>query len=494
MKLFDSKEEDTDVVEGAPIGSTDEVGAIEKTLDTVDVNDPDAVQEVLAGADINIEPNTEKYSKEEDGANPDDKKEGEPATITDPVAPASDAGTDTVVPSEDVIAEKFEEEFETAQEALNDLVKLTNVACGIEARMIADGEMVKNKKLTSEHVVASIESFINTTNEIGYNVKFNVEALSFESVDGVIAALEALDGERQSVLARIGKVIANGWEGLLKTASNIDAYGKLLKSYNVAKLNAMITEIQSGARKPAGSYNPQNVPVSKKLAIYYSMGNAKFDTNAVIAHINLAYDLIVEKKLFTDGCQKVVETLLVSKSDEDKIDTFQPSVDVLDKFTLPDVRKWINKDTKAGLVSNLIGNKFTIVSVFQDDKGAAARSDHYTVPTNVYVGKPVPALNQADALKLLKAGVELGPKGAKMAEVGKSEYWKKVKDHLSTSLRTTGWGMIGGVFSIPRQIRQTNLVNTWIGGVILALLHLKKSHIDSGEMIYQIIDKMYPKA
>jgi len=398
--------------------------------------------------------------------------------------------------SEDELQEKFDEEVEVAQEALQELVRLSAIGNKLQTSMNVDAELLKAGKFSKEHLAVSIESFMTMSSDLGYNYAPAFESLSFESADGVTLAIEALDGGRQGLLARITKSFKNGWEGLTATFSDLDATAKILRSFNEKKLKDILAEIESGARKPSSSYNPVNTAVSKKLAIYYAMGNQNFDVNSVITQINMAYNLIVEKKLFTDGCKYVVEALSVGWEDAKEIPVFKPSIDVVDKFTLPEIRKWLNRDTKAAVVSEFIGHKFNITSVYQNASETDCRNDYYTVPSEMYAKKETPMLKQQDIVKLLKAGIDLAPKGIKLAEVGKAEYWKKFRETMYNNVKNSlmSGNLMGSIINGPAAANWNNCRNYWVEGVIRSLLHLKKSHLDSGTLIFDIANKMYPKA
>jgi TolB protein len=145
--------------------------------------------------------------------------------------------------------------------------------------------------------------------------------------------------------------------------------------------------------------------------------------------------------------------------------------------------KWADNEQKTIYYTTYNYNKPTLVklNIYNRSKEVIMESDGMLACSDV----------NADGSKLL---VTASPTGQPDIFVYDTRTKKQTREQISKTVLTAGWVLVGGVFSIPRQVRLINLTTNWIGGVMGALLHLKKSHIDSGEMIYQIVDKMYPKA
>jgi len=400
--------------------------------------------------------------------------------------------TDPEVVSEVVEARsEFEDGFQVAMEALDSIDRAYGIYGKLITKIQLDANKVKSGTFSKEDLEESVVEFTEDAEEVGYEPEQDLETVATESTDPTVG-LEALDGERKSLSDRILKGITNNWENLTNTFNDIDAYVKLIQNYDVETHKKNLTLLQNGGMVKRSSVVETSVSdINKKLAIYYAMGNSKFDTNSFIKHVNLPYELIVNKKLYTDGFKSVYDSLIVSVNNEKPIPEHKQSIAVLDSFTIPEVREWLNKDTKSGLVSNFIGDKFSIISIFQDKKGADTRLDMYTVPKSYYADKQIGVVSEKDMEAILKTAIELKPKGTKLAEVGKKQYWDTMFKSTRSSIATSLFSYVYGIFAIKRQARQYMVANQYTTGVIRALLHLKKSHINTGMVITKLVSSMY---
>ena len=329
---------------------------------------------------------------------------------------------------------------------------------------------------------------------LGYNEPISTINMSSEC-DVYALAVEELEGERKSFLERFSKGTENLAKSIGRTADAVDSIGHLFaKTYKIDTIKELLAELENGTRTVTGEYSGDKNKLNQSLGVYYSMGNSALDVRNLETFLTIPYEVFVTSGFLNKYVKDMITNLAVSRGSEDTIPKDNISVNILDKITLPEVRQWLHKDTKAGVISEIIGHKFHITSIYQDAKGADARDDYVAVPVSIYANKPIPKFNKNELISLLKFGITLHDYGYKMSENNKAAAFSTLIHNTLHNIATKLLASVFSIFAIKRQIRQAFMANEFAAGVMSALLHNYKSYIKSGDMIIDIVKNSTTKA
>jgi len=371
----------------------------------------------------------------------------------------------------------------TLEDKENKLLNLNkiNLLIGDNTNLQYDASVIDNVELSKEHLVG----IYGELNKLGYNLEDDtLYHMSTESYDSISA--EDLDGERKSLIARVDRYIRNVIGDITSIGDDLDSIMKLMKTVKTDKLTKLLNDLNSGVYKESKD-KITNPAINSDLAFYFVNGHTDIELNSLKELCSTASDLLLKDKLFDVMTKYAYDNLIVGTDVEDEIPTHQASVKHLDKITLPEVRDWLNKNTKFGIYNRYIGNKFRILSVYQDEDGADVRFDTYNIPKNYYFGKTLSPLTLEECKQLVKEGIDLANDSATMAAVGRvnafDTFWKSVRSKIGTMVSTHLFNM----FAVKRWFRQINMGNVYSTGTYTVLIGLKKSHIDMLDMIHNIV-------
>jgi len=370
-----------------------------------------------------------------------------------------------------------------AEQHMNDIQTLNSYLIEVKSAINNDSK----RDMSREDITTSLMMFHTVASLSGYKSDKTVSVEAYASM-----SIEALDGERKDFSERVEKYIKNIFTSLTHIFKELDGVLSLLKGIKYNRLLNLIEDIDANNVIPKKE-KIINEKLNKDLAFHFVTGNDNLHVDGLIHTISISTDLLLKDKLFDSMVEFAYDNLIVSSDNEQAIPRHQASVDYLDSIKLKSVREWLNKDTKFGIFNRYIGDKFAVLSVYQDDDGADARYDYYTVPASQYLGKVLTPLSVQDCKKLLHAGVELAKKAPQLAAVGKENAFDTFFKDLRSGLMTAIFQGVFGIFAIKRKYRQLTMGGVYASGVYSVLIGLKKSHIDMLDTIVTIVSESITK-
>ena len=360
----------------------------------------------------------------------------------------------------------------------------------IEMNIAKDIELKKENKLSIETLNISLENFKIEAELLGYEV--DTINISSESYTDINIAFEALEGERKNLLQNAYKYIDNLYHKVMDLYQSFKGVYDLLRNYDVNLINKYRMELKDGIRIMSDSYRGDELSLNESLAIFYAMGR-KFDYKNIEEHLSIPYNLIVKEKLYDDAFKYAYDTLVQSKSNEEDLPIHQASIKFLEQIDIDKVQDYLNRKTKFGMIDRMLGVRFSIVSVYQDDQGADARHDFFKVPKGYYYNKRIDVWSSKDIDELLEFGLKLSGMGVDIAKHSKSLFKNTFFKDLRSNIFTQIVELLFSVFSIKRVIRQRFIAGRFANGVYKTLLMQNKSHIEAGELIAKIVKNMTRK-
>ncbi len=378
--------------------------------------------------------------------------------------------------NESMMEKELDQLVFSLEDRLRSINEAHNIIASLESRNILDKNLSASGKFDDQALRSSFEELMNICDSIGYSSNLTLENISFE----------ALEGERKSIGDRLVKWFENAWQGILSIVKEAENLIGLLQSVKISKLAMLKKQLENNELVSIGDKYIKSSILSKKLAIYGAMGNKDVKLNTLQEHLSIPYNLIVKENLLEQLSEYAIDNLVVSKTLENDIPKHKPSVDVVDKIVVPEIREWLNKDTKLAMFSNTIGDRIKVLSVYQDDKGADARYDNYKISSKYHIDN-INVFNTKELIELCKTGLELADNTEKLASKGKKSFFETMWQNLRTSFMTQVFTHLFSIFAIKRIWRQAHMVDIFAGGLVSNLVSLKKNHIDSINLITELV-------
>jgi len=313
---------------------------------------------------------------------------------------------------------------------------------------------VKDNILTKHDIVLSFEE-LNTISDKAFGEVIFSDSVILATEDGDITIsieeVDALKAAKRSLTDRLKKAITNAWGRLKDTFADLESTALLLASFKTRRMEELLNSIKKGDLKPK-SDSVVNSSINKELGVYFELNNgSSFDVKSFIKHINIPYDMIIKHSLFESAFEYAKDELVVGRDAEKTLPTHKESIKLLSGFKSPEIRSWLEASTKFGMLVNILGNKFSIVSVSQSpEHGADARRDYFDVNKSNYNSQKLPTFTSKDGIELLTGGIAMAPKGRQLGKIGKEAYIKRFTDSITSNIMTYIWGSLFGIFAIKR--------------------------------------------
>ena len=350
-----------------------------------------------------------------------------------------------------------------------------------------------------------IEESLATESYTGDFLQLSTEELTGLSVKyfgdsevGTIISNEDLTGERVNLITRFIKRLKDIYTRIFDIFNEVSALAGLFSDVNVVPLRDLREQILNKDRKmisdkriDAGSVTA----INKKLGIYYEMNTSKLEVKSLIDHFDMPYQLIVKEKLFNELGSYIYDQLIVGRFSligedaEAPIPINKTAVKYLKSFKSPQIKKWLHKDTKAGIVDRTIGSRFSIVSVYQDYKGADARHDFFTI-NGQDMNNDIPVWSEKELISLLDYGIETADKFQAISNIATDGVWEQTWNELRSSFMTQIYQAGFGIFSIKRTWRYYYMASEFYSGLMKAMLMQNRSYKDTPELIGTITRRM----
>lgn len=348
--------------------------------------------------------------------------------------------------------------------------------------------------------IESSATISSETINIGFDTltALSLEYFGDNEVNTTSLSAEALDGERVKLIKRFIKRITDLGSKILDTIETLKAVGGLITDYNSGILISLRKSLANDdvvVIKNKSIDASSVTGINKKLGIYYEMNNSKLTSKDLIKHLDIPYQMIVKEKLFTDLAEYCYDQLIVGRisligeDKEDIIPVNKASVEYLGKFKSHDIKKWLNRDIKAGIIDRLIGARFSIVSVYQDNKGADARHDFFKVKSSVY-NNDIDVMSKKELLDLIDYGIECGKRFDQIGDIAVDGMWNNTWLSIRSSFMTTIYNISFGILAIKRQWRFYFMATEFYKGIMKAMLMQNKSYKDIPILITGIVSKM----
>jgi len=361
-------------------------------------------------------------------------------------------------------ADKLSARYDNAIKAVMDLESRSN----IDKKLIADG------KMSVETYMTSFESYNDVCESIGYREGMLNVNISAEDISDPSISIEELDGYRKTLSDKIYRALEDTWLSILDTGNHISAIIKSLQSYNVKKLNILKRELDNGTRVPIKS-KFISANLNKRLSIFYAMGgDANKGAKGIIEHIGLTKELIVKKKFYDMALDYGYDNLVVAASNESNIPSDKVSIDVLDEFKDSDVKDWLSKDIKFGMIDRYIGDMFSVLYIEQNDNGANVGWHYFNVNKDKYLRKEINSFSGKDIEKLLEFGIDLKNDTKDILSTMNKITWKTYFKSIRSYLATIFYNAVFPILSIRRTIRYVYLGNTFVNGLFKNMLMQQK--------------------
>lgn len=378
--------------------------------------------------------------------------------------------------NESMLEKEIDSLIFSLEDRLRNINEAHNTIASLESRNILDNNLKVSGKFDDYALKSSFEELMILSDNIGYKSNLSLENISFE----------ALEGERKAIGDRLIKWFENAWQGILSTVKEVENLIGLLQSVKVSKLVMLKKQLETNELVSIGDKFIKSSIMSKKLAIYGAMGNKDLKLKTLQEHLSIPYNLIVKENLLEQLSEFAIDNLVVGKTLENDIPKHKASIDEVDKIVVPEIREWLNKNTKLAMFSNTIGDRIKVLSVYQDDKGADARYDSYKISSKYHI-ENINVFNTKELIELCNTGIELADNTEKLASKGKKSFFETMWQNLRTSFMTQVFTQLFGIFAIKRIWRQAHMVDVFAGGLVGNLVSLKKNHIDSINLITELV-------
>lgn len=304
------------------------------------------------------------------------------------------------------------------------------------------------------------------------------------SNENLTLSLEELEAEKKSMLDRFTKYLTNFGDKIATTIEDITDQFKKLDMTSLQELMTLKTEIKSGGRKFEKS-TIEDSKILKDLAIYFSM-YSDFKTSSFAEFMNIPTELIdggVVDFIIKHGYDNIV----VSNSNAEDIPNDPVSLKVLDRFHVKEIRSWLNKNTKFGMIDRLAGERVGVISLYQDREETDARQDRFIIPASTYINKSINLGSEGDLIKLIEICEKASKDFAKNMEELKKLKIDTLKKNTRSAFASGGYVWLFGIFASRRYLRNINAAETLANGVVMADAKLIRSQLALMKTVYNII-------
>lgn len=379
------------------------------------------------------------------------------------------------------IIESFENYSATGSTLSTQLALLT----GFENLVFDFETKKKNNSITVDDVKYFKAGFEQFGTLIGYEFK----STGFESLEGksLEVSIEELEGEKQGILDRFLKGVTNTFGRITDTIDDLKTGLDQWTDIKSEKYANIVNEIEKGDREPK-SIELTDSAINSSLACYFDM-YGEFSIGNFTKFINEAHDLILKDKIVDWVNTYGYDQLVVAKDNEKDIPRHKPSIDFIDRFKNPEIRRWMHKDTKWAMVNNFTSPKISILTLKQNtEDGAWHDFDVFKIPESTYIGKKI-KLSPTDVKQIAKLLKEASKEAYTIKNILNNIRIEHVMKDFKSTLATLGYGVVFNVFALRRLIRQYNVSLLFLDGAFNCSFRYFSSYTHMLDTLHTIIKK-----
>ena len=349
-----------------------------------------------------------------------------------------------------------------------------------------DFEKKKNDKtLTMDDVKYFKASFEQYGNLIGYKS----QTTGFENLNNqtLEVSIEELEGEKQGILDRFIKGFTNTFNRITDGIDDLKSGFDQWTDIKSEKYSNIVSEIEKGDRE-AKAIELNDTSINTSLACYYDM-YGEFSISNFSKFITTSHELILKDKIVDWVNTFGYDQLVVSKDNEKDIPRHKPSIDFIDRFKNPEIRRWMSKDTKWAMVNNFTSPKISILTLKQNtEDGASHDFDIFKIPESTYLGKKI-KLSPSDVKQLAKLLKEASKEAYTIKNILNNIRIEHVMKNFKSTLATMGYGAVLNIFAIRRIIRQYNVSMLFLDGAFNCSFRYFSSYIHMLDTLHNMIKK-----
>ena len=349
-----------------------------------------------------------------------------------------------------------------------------------------DFEKKKNDKtLTMDDVKYFKASFEQYGNLIGYKS----QTTGFENLNNqtLEVSIEELEGEKQGILDRFIKGFTNTFNRITDGIDDLKSGFDQWTDIKSEKYSNIVSEIEKGDRE-AKAIELNDTSINTSLACYYDM-YGEFSVSNFSKFITTSHELILKDKIVDWVNTFGYDQLVVSKDNEKDIPRHKPSIDFIDRFKNPEIRRWMSKDTKWAMVNNFTSPKISILTLKQNtEDGASHDFDIFKIPESTYLGKKI-KLSPSDVKQLAKLLKEASKEAYTIKNILNNIRIEHVMKDFKSTLATMGYGAVLNIFALRRIIRQYNVSMLFLDGAFNCSFRYFSSYIHMLDTLHNMIKK-----
>jgi len=357
----------------------------------------------------------------------------------------------------------------------NDLVLAIETEAKLRYELLVLDNSIGDNTISTESYIGGISSIVDsaimlTGTESAFTHEFT-SLLDIAAEDATLS-IEEFKKKRRGIIENL----LTGVIDKMSTLFNKDEYKNILTDIKsiytadevrVLKVKVLRTELKSG-KVSLGAEAVVNDLINKHLG-GYSLMSSKFTAKTFIAYLKGYYELI-NNGLITDSISDVTDSLVQSMSNEVRVPTHKKSIAYIESFKNMDKSKYLYKDTRIVIPSDMLGPHIIINQVIQGEgkktsDGMAFYNDLVPGDTDVY--------RKLEVRFTTKEMIELIDITMKNYDMYK-KYMQKETVHraiienlklLRSQLMTGIYQVLGGVFAIKRIIRQFMLAGPFVNNM-----------------------------
>lgn len=342
-----------------------------------------------------------------------------------------------------------------------------------------------NKTLTMDDVKYFKASFEQYGNLIGYKS----QTTGFENLNNqtLEVSIEELEGEKQGILDRFIKGFTNTFNRITDGIDDLKSGFDQWTDIKSEKYQNIVSEIEKGDRE-AKAIELNDTSINTSLACYFDM-YGEFTISNFSKFITTSHELILKDKIVDWVNTFGYDQLVVSKDNEKDIPRHKPSIDFIDRFKNPEIRRWMSKDTKWAMVNNFTSPKISILTLKQNtEDGASHDFDIFRIPESTYLGKKI-KLSPSDVKQLAKLLKEASKEAYTIKNILNNIRIEHVMKDFKSTLATMGYGAVLNIFAIRRIIRQYNVSMLFLDGAFNCSFRYFSSYIHMLDTLHNMIKK-----
>ncbi len=293
---------------------------------------------------------------------------------------------------------------------------------------------------------------------------------------------EDLDGEKQNFLTRMGKSLTNVAGELGDVIHNtLDMF----KDYDMSSINYLV-DLENKLKQGKVEVLTKEVfdtGINKKLGIYFSM-HTEFNTSSFRDFINIPSKLFLEHDLIDNFIKYGKEYLIEEKSSS--IPNMEESIRIIDNIHIPEIRKWLHKDTKVALLNRISGNTMNIMSLQIDRNNEAEfRNDHFRIDSSYYYNKTI-SIDNRDLIELINICVDSSKHFMENMLMIKKLNYNSITEQLDSDAKSVMNKNASNLDKVKRLYRNVSVMCNVIRSLQLIDVYMMHSVID----LYNCIEKL----